>query len=110
MFWDCIPSIRRAQRPVKIPDRSEGQFAATGFVHVAAESQGIDIKGQDIEQVMINCRIDIDIFCVASFGILEIEALSAVPHLVKKTTDILLLGVTLGLLDLHFFRVDISNI
>ena len=67
-----IPSIRRAQRPVKIPDRSEGQFAATGFVHVAAESQGIDIKGQDIEQVMINCRVDIDIFCVASSGILEI--------------------------------------
>ena len=62
-------AIRRAQRPVKIPDRSEGQFAAAGFVHVAAESQGIDIKGQDIEQVMINCRVDIDIFCVASFGI-----------------------------------------
>ena len=102
-----IPSIRRAEGSVKIPNGAKYQFAAAGFVHVTTEPQRIDVEGHDVEQVMVYCCVNIDVFCIAPGRVLEIRSVQRIAHLVEKPPGILLLGVTFGSLNLHFLWINI---
>ena len=104
-----VAPIGGSQGTIKVPNGSEGQFAASGLVKVAAESKGIDIEGDDIEQMVINGCIDIEQSCIAGIAVGQSRSRKRPAEILKEALNIFLLRVSFRAFDCHFLGVDVSN-
>src|SRR5947207_3274 len=104
-----IPAVGGALRPVEVPDRAEEKFSAAFFVEVGAEAERIDVKGQHVEDVMVDPRVHIDIRPVTVRRVRVVRAAERRVERVHIILQILLLGRALWKDDVLLFRVHVAD-
>ena len=102
-----VPTIGGAERPIEIPDWAEMDLPFAFLVEKGAQSQGIDVERQHVQEVMIHPGTGIDVRSKSGHGVGEpVVVIQGIPEGREVVADIIQLGGAGGELELVFPRIN----
>ncbi len=100
-----VAAVGGIQCAVEVPDRSHLQLAAAALVQVRAQTQGVDVHREHVEQVVVDEAVHVDVLGIAGLRIGEVEAVKGVLESIQVASD----PCGLGRRDLSFLRVHVAE-
>jgi len=104
-----VAPIGGSQCTVEIPDGTENEFAISGFVEIATQTEGVHIESKDVEEVMVDGGIDVDHTGITAFAVRQGGLGQGSAHVLEEGPGVGLLSVPFRSFDIDFLRIDILD-